>query len=746
MWLLALLLTLNGLSVYAQQWNLVNTVKTQSAIRNVFMTSPHTGYAFDNLDGRLLKTIDGGQSWQRQGLAFSPTPTGIWFFNDSTGIVGTQTGTFYRSTNGFASRTTISTSTGSTNALFFVDNLTGFAIANDIHIKKTTDGGISWTLINTGNTNILRGLFFLDAQTGFASGVSVTILKTTNGGTTWQPLSTGYNFAFNDVRFVTAAIGVAVGSGGYVARTTDGGITWTQVTTPTTQMLNRLYVAGNTLFALGSGGVVLRSVNNGASWTNSSVGSLNNFALHINELGVGLLGAESAIYKTIDFGATFTAVQSGTPHSFLNKVSFANDNVGVAVGWQSTNGMANALIRTVDGGRTWTGRTPAVNLLGVHLRADGSGAVGGSSGYNEFTTNFGQSFSMGSSRPAVAVRAVWSQNASTWIMGGGFFNGGLYRTTNSGASFTHTPGGNIYDIYFPSALVGCAGGEGGVLMKTIDAGSNWTSLTSPSMADINTVFFLNENLGFIGTNGTVFKTTDGGSTWTQTPGPSNVMALHFYTADSGYAVTSTAGLLKTINGGGTWINLPTNYIADMSVRDAAFLNGRVVAVGLQGDVFVSYLTCTGSVPTPQVLQRNGVLYSNYASGNQWFDASGPIAGATSALFTPTLPGNYYVVHTNAQGCASLASNTVNVIATALPRISTEPGFRVFPNPARGILIVELPQRLRFSPLQLRDASGALLCTIRGNGQARCMVDLSLFAPGTYYLSCGNAVVKAVRLP
>jgi hypothetical protein len=59
----------------AQGWTLVTPVKTQSSIKNVFMTSPAIGYAIDNLDDRLLKTRDGGQTWQRQGLVFSMTPT-----------------------------------------------------------------------------------------------------------------------------------------------------------------------------------------------------------------------------------------------------------------------------------------------------------------------------------------------------------------------------------------------------------------------------------------------------------------------------------------------------------------------------------------------------------------------------------------------------------------------------------------------------------------------------------------------
>ncbi|RYY97897.1 MAG: hypothetical protein EOO11_09625, partial [Chitinophagaceae bacterium] len=227
-------------SAAAQGWTLATPVKLQSSIQDVYMTSPGTGFAFDDLDDRMLRTRDGAQTWNRQGFVFSTTPTSLWMFTDSIGIMGTTTGSFYKTTDGFATRSTVNTTTGSSKALYFVDTQTGFAIAGDVNIKKTTDGGATWTVINTGNSNNLFGLYFVDAQTGFASGTSGTILKTTDGGASWTALTTNYNNLFNDVLFTNASVGMAVGAGGYLARTTDGGATWAPVTTPTTQSLYRL--------------------------------------------------------------------------------------------------------------------------------------------------------------------------------------------------------------------------------------------------------------------------------------------------------------------------------------------------------------------------------------------------------------------------------------------------------------------------------------------------------------------------
>jgi photosystem II stability/assembly factor-like uncharacterized protein len=727
----------------AQSWSLVSAVKTQSSIKSVFMTSPSTGFALDDLDDRLLRTRNGGQSWHRQGLAFSLTPQTIWMFNDSVGLIGTSTGTFYKSTDGFNTRVSVSTTSGSTKALYFINSSTGFAIANNTNIKKTTDGGSTWSIINTGNTNILFGLYFLDATTGFACGTSGTILRTVDGGATWQALTTGYTYNFNDVYFLNSSVGIAVGSGGYITRTTDGGNTWTAVTTPTTQNLYDLNYSNNTLFAVGEGGVLLRSANGGLSWTSSSLGTNVLYTMHINTLGFGLVGGDGAIYKTNDFGVTWTPSQIGLPHSVLNKVSFANDLVGIAVGWQTTNGMQNALVRTDDGGKTWTGRNLSTGTLGVHLRADGNGVIGGSSGYNERTTNYGQTFTP-AVRPQVAVRAVWSQNATTYIMGGGYVNGGIYRTTNGGGTWNYTAGGNIYEIYFPSDLVGYAGGEGGALMKTVNGGSTWTNINSGTTSDINSIFFINDTLGYVAGISGAFRTSNGGSSWTPVNGVGNVYAIHFYTSDSGYAVTGTGDLLKTVNAGNSWSLVAAGNIPDMLIKDAAFLNGKVIAVGTLGDIYVTNLTCANAALTPQVIRSGNTLYSTFASGNQWYNGSGAVAGATGSTYQPAIPGTYYVINTTAQGCPSAASNSITVVATGVSALDEEGALRVYPNPTKGLVKVEVPLQLRTKPVALRNAAGQLVFSKRGANASLLSIDLSQLPAGVYYLSVGDKVSKIIN--
>ncbi len=57
-------------------------------------------------------------------------------------------------------------------------------------------------------------------------------------------------------------------------------------------------------------------------------------------------------------------------------------------------------------------------------------------------------------------------------------------------------------------------GDTGVILKTINAGVNWTQLISGTTNNLNDTRFLNELTGYaIGRPGKILKTTNGGLNW-----------------------------------------------------------------------------------------------------------------------------------------------------------------------------------------------------------------------------------------
>ena len=70
----------------------------------------------------------------------------------------------------------------SLNAVYFVNESTGYMVGDDGIIYKTTDGGVTLTQQISNTSWSLYAVQFLNADYGFAVGKNGTILKTTDGG------------------------------------------------------------------------------------------------------------------------------------------------------------------------------------------------------------------------------------------------------------------------------------------------------------------------------------------------------------------------------------------------------------------------------------------------------------------------------------------------------------------------------------------------------------------------------------
>ena len=729
----ALLIVLVQHGSFAQQWRIVTPIKDRSDLVSVRMTDPMTGYMIDRSIGAILRTTNGGVDWERPAYNLGTSaPKALWMWDGQRGIIAANSGRFYRTTDGFSNISTTITAFGNASCLFFVDDLLGFAGTEQGKILRTVDGGVNWVQQTSGITTNINSFFFVDAQLGFASALGSYLLRTTDGGTTWQQLTPPGVVNIRDLHFFDALHGIGVGSVGHIVRTDDGGDTWSFVTSPTTYNLNDLEVQGNVLVASGAWGRVIRSTNGGATWTEQTVDAREHFSTSFVAGGIGLMSSAGAVYRSLDMGATWAAAYLGTQHTLLTKTSFANDQIGVAIGYATSGGSDAGFIRTTDGGRHWS--KLAGGGLGVHLRPDGAGARGGSSGSNAHTADFFATAQAGSSgsAPAVAIRCVHAFSPATYIVAGGNLNGGFYRTTNGGGSWTYTMASNPYDMHFPTETTGYAVGEGSNVYKTTNAGLTWTDLGPQVPSQQHTVFFLDELRGWTGGAGAGARTTDGGASWTTMGSiPSYTMSIIFSDADTGYAVGNTGQVVRSTDGGVTWENfLPDIFNA--LIGDAALVDGALVAVGRFGDVFRAQLHCPAIATMPVILETAGTLYSNSPSGNQWHDANGPITGATGATYSPTTGGLYHVVVTDALGCASAPSNAINVLITALPGNVRSDILNLFPNPAQRNLTIVLPGTGPF-PIELLDVDGR---TVRREvARGTTTLDVAGMASGVYTIRC-----------
>lgn len=103
----------------------------------------------------------------------------------------------------------------------------------------------------------------------------------------------------------------------------------------------------------------------------------------------------------------------------------------------------------------------------------------------------------------------------------------------------------------------------GVIMLC-GAKAQWVPQNSGTINNFNSLFFTDLNTGYaVGSEGTILKTSDGGLNWTdQSTGTDSVLhVIYFPTASTGYAAGDGI-LLKTTNGGETWVSLLDTVIAN----------------------------------------------------------------------------------------------------------------------------------------------------------------------------------------
>lgn len=188
---------------------------------------------------------------------------------------------------------------------------------------------------------------------------------------------------------------------------------------------------------------------------------------------------------------------------------------------------------------------------------------------------------------------------------------------------------------------------------------------------------------------------------------------------------------------------PTNSIAVSFGPDATSVNLSVYGYSqsCQGATSSLSITVHPLPATPVITAAGDALHSNALTGNQWYNQDGPIAGATDQDFLATSDGQYYVIVT-LDGCASLASNVVDLVVTSSNQ--AEPLARVFiyPNPVTHQLFVEWPGNTGVSTFKIRNAIGIMVA--EGSISDKAIIETGTMAPGIYYLEIGekgNTVVK-----
>lgn len=145
----------------------------------------------------------------------------------------------------------------------------------------------------------------------------------------------------------------------------------------------------------------------------------------------------------------------------------------------------------------------------------------------------------------------------------------------------------MIDMAKAGSTVVAVGERGHILLS--DDGSNWRQVASPISALLTRVSFVNDTVGYAGGHdAAILKTLDGGQTWVlknyQPDLEQAIYDLHFFDADNGIAVGAYDLFWRTGDGGDTWerIDSPVGQGELHHYSITALKDGTLLIAGERG--------------------------------------------------------------------------------------------------------------------------------------------------------------------
>jgi photosystem II stability/assembly factor-like uncharacterized protein len=320
---------------------------------------------------------------------------------------------------------------------------------------------------------------------------------------------------------------------------------------------------------------------------------------------------------------------------------------------------------------------------------------------------------------------------------------------------------HLYGVFFQSNEVGYVVGAQGTILKTTDAGNNWSLLNSGVTSDLKGIWFTNETTGYIvGTGGVILKTTDAGALWTPRASgtASELTSIQFVNADSGFV--AGIGIYKTVDSAFSWAASPgnTNYYTSLcfvndSVGFVLEIFGKILRTTDRGNTWINVSPIMGGDPVYDiyfpsesvgyVVGRFGQMMKTIDGGNTWVlsfcpspddlnavhfldDQVGYAAGVKSIVSTilKTTDGGATWTFENANITVNLNALcfTPDQTGFAIGKSgiilkkagsgvgiadSDSPGAKIYPNPAKSLLKIELSGSAN-ATLEIYNLAGELL--------------------------------------
>lgn len=403
-------------------------------------------------------------------------------------------------------------------------------------------------------------------------------------------------------------------------------------------------ISGSKFIAVGHAGTVLISDNDGLNW------QLNQQQVIINFTAIAVLdtmniiiggcqtNGDTRIFKSTDGGVTYTEVYSFM-NMTLSDIHFPNDSIGYAVG------NPGKVLKTSDAGNTW------IDISTSSLTGN--------------------------------IKSVCFINENLGFAGKNTTNAAMFKTENGGLTWSQVfgySGSACYTITFLNDTLGYAGAFNSRIFRTVNGGATWMQQTTfNTNEEISAIDFMDSARGIAITNSYVYRTTNGinwsgpfisGNNFLSCALSSSGVAIlgdsyggihrnndlsntyvdlnpqsglfpfrrvKFVSQSNGWVAGDGYNILKTNNGGQTWINTNTNNAIDYLTDIAAINENKLIIATGNSSGKIIMTTNGGNSFTEQTLSTTNALNAiSFPNAN-----TGYVVGNNGVMFKSTNGGNAF---------------------------------------------------------------------------------------------------------
>lgn len=488
-------------------------------------------------------------------------------------------------------------------------------------VWKSTNGGTSWSLSNSGiSNNTLTKIAISQVNSNFlfvgGSGTAsindaanvTTLFKTTNAGTSWLPTNlSSFNVTVSSVLCDPISsnkifVGATQSNGG-VYFSENAGDSWTRKINgmTNTEVLTLALSPQNssTLYAgtqnVSSNAKIYKSTNSGGNWNevySSSSIDIKDIKVDPSSPSIVYAATSGGVLKSTDSGTSWSFSNSGLLDVELNTIIIDNNSSPASI---ITSGKTGCF-RSTDNGATWTEHNVGAEIVSVGAMSVINDNINYVTGNN--TTVLVSKLSNNSS--------VWETASKQILSNGSYFNGKDIQIERSNNSIWYLAGKNS-NTYGPKVL------------KSTNSGNTWSTIYQPTW-DAQPTHKANKVLLsgrlIIGTDNTnlanntpIMYSTNAGSTWTV---PSSYPGYHIYD------IAENPASSKLIAGGG--VSGDPNSTASVLVSTNAGTEWEDVSQGLPSGIVKKIVVDQDGYNFLYATIDNGpsdYLYKSAGNGDDW---------------------------------------------------------------------------------------------------------------------------------